>query len=185
MINALRYLMRSGCGWRMLPNGFPSSQTVYYWFRRLTRCFLFETIHDLALMLDRMCEQHESFPRPALSIASQSRHQAHVSGAMAPTRRSAGVSDIVAVDTDSRLLALNLTTADIADSTGPQLVLDALVKRCPWVSICSADAAYDRRTLLDKAAFLNFTVEVVRGLQGQDGFRCNHDAGSSNVRLLG
>lgn len=31
--------------------------------------------------------------------------------------------------------------------------------------------AYDRRTLLDKAAYLNFTVEVVRGLQGQDGFQ--------------
>jgi transposase len=33
------------------------------------------------------------------------------------------------------------------------------------------DAAYDRRTLLDKAAYLDFTVEVVRGLQGQKGFQ--------------
>lgn len=32
------------------------------------------------------------------------------------------------------------------------------------------DAAYDRRTLLDKAAYLDFTVEVVRGLQGRTGF---------------
>jgi putative transposase len=33
------------------------------------------------------------------------------------------------------------------------------------------DAAYDRCTLLDKAAYLDFTDEVVRGLQGQDGFQ--------------
>ena len=41
VINALRYLVRSGCEWRMLPNDFPPYQTVYYWFRRLLRRFLF------------------------------------------------------------------------------------------------------------------------------------------------
>jgi transposase len=66
---------------------------------------------------------------------------------------------------------VNLTPADIADSTGAQLVLDALAKRWPWVKHLFGDAAYDRRTLLDKAAYLDFTVEVVRGLQGQDGFQ--------------
>jgi putative transposase len=30
VINALRYLVRSGCEWRMLPNDFPPYQTVYY-----------------------------------------------------------------------------------------------------------------------------------------------------------
>lgn len=35
VINALRYLVRSGCGWRMLPEDFPAWQTVYWWFRRL------------------------------------------------------------------------------------------------------------------------------------------------------
>jgi transposase len=62
VINALRYLVRSGCEWRMLPNDFPPYQTVYYWFRRLVRRFLFRTIHDLALMLDRLCEQREVAP---------------------------------------------------------------------------------------------------------------------------
>ena len=49
VINALRYMVRSGCEWRMLPNDFPPYQTVYYWFRRLMRRMLFRTIHDLAL----------------------------------------------------------------------------------------------------------------------------------------
>lgn len=77
----------------------------------------------------------------------------------------------IAVDTDGRLLAVNLTPADVADSTGAQMVLDALVKRWPWVKHLFGDPAYDRRTLLDKAAFLDFTVEVVRGLQGQTSFQ--------------
>lgn len=33
------------------------------------------------------------------------------------------------------------------------------------------DAAYDRRTLLDKAAYLDFTIEVVRGVKGRTGFQ--------------
>lgn len=28
VLNALRYLLRSGCGWRMLPKDFPAGQTV-------------------------------------------------------------------------------------------------------------------------------------------------------------
>ena len=77
----------------------------------------------------------------------------------------------IAVDTDGRLLAVNLTPADIADSTGAQLVLDALTQRWPSVKHLFGDAAYDRRALLDKAAYFDFTVQIVRGLQGQVGFQ--------------
>jgi hypothetical protein len=40
----------------------------------------------------------------------------------------------------------------------------------PWVKHLFGDAAYDRRTLMDKAAFMDFTIEVVRKLEGQQGF---------------
>lgn len=135
--------------------------SVYYWSRRLVRRFLFRTIQDLALMLDRMCEQREVVPSGGI-VYSQS--------VEAPGARERGydahkkISELkrhIAVDTDGRLLSVNLTPADVADSTGAQLVLDALVKRWPCVKHLFGDAAYDRRTLLDKAAYLDFTVEVV------------------------
>ncbi len=50
VINAVRYQVRSGCGWRMLPVHLCPWQTVYGWFRELARRFLFQTIHDVALM---------------------------------------------------------------------------------------------------------------------------------------
>ncbi len=53
VLDALRYLARTGGGWRMLPNDFPPWQTVYWWFRRFVRRLLFRTIHDVTLMLDR------------------------------------------------------------------------------------------------------------------------------------
>src|SRR5215203_3402059 len=40
VINAVRYLVRSGCGWRMLPVHFGHWRTVYGWFRELARRFV-------------------------------------------------------------------------------------------------------------------------------------------------
>ena len=62
VLNALRYLARTGCGWRMLPVNFPAWQTVYWWFRRFVRLFLFRTIHDLAPMIDRERAGREASP---------------------------------------------------------------------------------------------------------------------------
>ena len=77
----------------------------------------------------------------------------------------------IAVDTDGRLLMVNLTTADISDSVGAQVILDAIRKRWPWVKHLFADCAYDPRTLMDKAAFKDFVIEVVRRLDTEPGFK--------------
>ena len=66
VLDALRYLARTGGGWRMLPNDFPPWQTVYWWFRRFVHRLLFRTIHDVALMLDRERESHEQSPTAAV-----------------------------------------------------------------------------------------------------------------------
>lgn len=68
------------------------------------------------------------------------------------------------MDTDGRLLLVNLTTADLSDSAGEQLLLDALRQCRPWLKHLFGDGAYDRMRLMDKAALLDFTVEVVRRL---------------------
>lgn len=57
---------------------------------------------------------------------------------------------------------VNLKLADISDSAGAMTVLDAIRKRWPWVKHLFADAAYDRLKLMDKAAWLDFVVEVIR-----------------------
>lgn len=76
----------------------------------------------------------------------------------------------IAVDADGRLLMVRLTPADIADSSGALAVLDALKQRWPWVRHLFADGAYDRRQLLDKAVLLDFVVDVVLRLAGQQSF---------------
>ena len=172
VINAVRYLVRSGCGWRMLPIHFGPWQTVYGWFRELARRFLFQTIHDLALMLDREQAGREASPSGGV-IDSQSVK------APAPNaqrgydagKKIVGRKRHIAVDTDGRLLMVNLTPADISDSAGAQAILEGIRKRWPWVKHLFADGAYDRLKLMDKAAYLDFVIEIIRRSDDQKGFQ--------------
>lgn len=46
MMNAIFYLIRSGCSWRLLPNDFPPWQAVYAQFVRWKKAKAFEQLHD-------------------------------------------------------------------------------------------------------------------------------------------
>ena len=52
-------------------------------------------------------------------------------------KKIVGRKRYIAVDTEGRLLMVNLTPADISDSAGAQMIMDAIGKRWPWVSTCS------------------------------------------------
>ena len=170
VLNAIRYLARTGCGWRMLPKDFPPWQTVYWWFRRFVRRLLFRTIHDVALMLDRERVGREASPTGGVLDSQSVKAPAAKERGFDGGKKITGRKRHIAVDTDGRLLMVNLTPADISDSAGAQTILDAIRKRWPWLKHLFADGAYDRVQLMDKAAFLDFVIEVVRRMEGQQGF---------------
>jgi len=118
VINAVRYLVRSGCGWRMLPIHFRAWQTVYGWFRELARRFLFQTIHDIELMLDRERQGREQSPSAAMIDSQSIKAPSAEKRGFDAGKKVVGRKRHIAVDTDGRLLMVNLTTADISDSAG-------------------------------------------------------------------
>ena len=171
VLNALRYLARTGGGWRMPPNDCPPWQTVYWWVRRFMRRLLFRTIHDVALMLDCAREGREKSPTAAV-VDSQSfkAPQAETKGYDA-ARKIVGRKRYIAVDTDGRLLMVNPTTADISDSACAQAIVAAVRKRWPWLKHLFADGAYDRTKLMDTAAYRDFVLEIVRRTDAEPGFK--------------
>src|SRR6266571_3480090 len=126
IMNAIRYLVRTGCGWRMLPNDFPPWETVYWWFRRFVRQLLFRTIHDLALMLDRERAGREASPSAGILDSQSVKAPAARQRGYDAGKKILGRKRHVAVDSDGRLLMVNLTTADISDSAGAQMILEAV-----------------------------------------------------------
>src|SRR5258708_17503664 len=130
----------------MFPVSCASWETVFWWLRRFVRLLLVRTIHDGVLMIDRERAGREASPTAGV-IDSQT-----IKAPMAEKRgydagkKIVGRKRHIAVDTDGRLLAVNLTTADISDSAGAQPILDAIRKRWPLMKRLFADRSYDRRT---------------------------------------
>jgi len=171
MLNAIRYMARSGGGWRMLPTNFGPWQTVYWWFRRFVRRMLFQTIHDVSLMLDQELAGREASPSGGvLDSQTVKAPQDKVRGYDA-AKKTVGRKRHVAVDTDGRLLMVNLTAADVSGSAGEQLIVDGVRQQWPWLKHLFADGAYDRTKLLDKAACRDFVIEIVRRNDAEPGFK--------------
>ena len=155
----------------MLPNDFPPWQTVYWWFCRFVRRFMFEMIHDVALMSTESAWDAKRARPGASSTANRTKLKKRKQGDNDAGKKIVGRNRDIAVDTDGRLLMVKLTPADISDSAGAQMILDGVRKRWPWLKHLFADGAYDRTQLMDKAAFRDFTVQVVKRSDAAVGFQ--------------
>ena len=71
LLNAVRYLNKTGCQWRMIPKDFPNCQTVHSFYRRAVKSRLWEKMTDLLVQMTRLETNRDVKPSYAL-IDSQS-----------------------------------------------------------------------------------------------------------------
>ena len=113
MFNAVRYLVRAGCGWRMLPNDFPPWAMVHQQTQRWIKSGRFEMMaHDLREVL-RVAAGREAQPTAAI-LDSRTVQSTPSSGARAGydgAKRRKGAKVHAAVDTLGHVLALRVTAA--------------------------------------------------------------------------
>src|SRR3546814_9888901 len=71
IVEAIFYLLRAGCPWRLLPDSFPPWRTVYQWFCTLRDDGVFESLNHHLVRIDRIRTGREPAPSAAV-IDSQS-----------------------------------------------------------------------------------------------------------------
>jgi len=93
VVNAIRYVLRTGCAWRMLPHDLPPWRTVFHYFRTWRRDGTLERVHSVLRDRLRVAEGREESPSAAI-IDSQSVRTTEKGGLVAMTlvRRSKGGS---------------------------------------------------------------------------------------------
>jgi transposase len=80
IVEAILYLLRAGCSWRLLPHDSPPWQTVYYYLRRWQREGVWARVHHTLVMADREGGGREASPSAAI-IDSQTVRTADQKGA--------------------------------------------------------------------------------------------------------
>ena len=66
VMNAVRYVLRTGCQWRQLPKDFPPRSTAYSYFWEWSRYGVLNSIHHALLMACREAEGREASPTAAI-----------------------------------------------------------------------------------------------------------------------
>jgi putative transposase len=159
VVNAILYLVRTGCQWRMLPKDFPPWSTVHTWYRRWRRDGTWERINEaLRQQVRRQAGRHPS-PRSSavdsqsVKAAGQGGDQGYDGG-----KKVAGRKRHIWVDSLGLLLAVTVTAADVHDADAAcELLHSRLWEDLPRLEVVYADsqyrAGYLREEVFDLAPF--------------------------------
>ena len=172
IVDAIVYVVRTGCAWRQLPADFPPWQTVYWYFNRWEQAKATEKILPVVRGQLRVQEGRDPEPSAGL-IDSQS-----VKGADTVGRDSRGYDAgkkingrkrFIVTDTLGLLLVVAVLAASVQDRTGAKSVLLDTYLRTR-VRFVFADGGFAGRLLDWARQFLATTLHIVRKPADQRGF---------------
>lgn len=145
VINAILYVVRTGCQWRLLPKNFPNWSTVYNVFWRWRNAGTWQKIHDALRAKARKAAGKKSTPTVAI-VDSQSVRTAEGGEEKGydAAKKITGRKRHVAVDTLGLLLAVVVHAADWQDQDGAEWVMDKLGEQFHRIKVIFGDLAYGR-----------------------------------------
>jgi transposase len=173
VLDAVFYVLRTGCQWRFLPKDFPPKSTVWGYFDTWRHDGTLEAIHDR--LRDRVRKQAKpGQPRRTASIDSQSVDTS--SGGQARGRDNAkkidGRKRHIIVDSLGLLLAVVVTAADVDDAAAAPEALQQLAGQ-PFGKVRKvyADTKYHNHALYGWVAeHGSYELEIIRRPQGAEGW---------------
>jgi transposase len=173
VLNAVRWLVKTGAQWRYLPNDFPPWPAVYQQARRWLAAGCFEAMaHDLREIL-RLAAGRSPTPS-AVILDSRTIQSTPESGARAGYdghKKKNGSKVHAAVDTLGQLLALKVTAASAQDRD-QVFALAAAVQEATGqtVRLAFVDQGYTGDQPAADAANHGITLEVVKHPEAKKGF---------------
>jgi putative transposase len=172
VVDAIFYLVRTGCQWEYLPKDFPPKSTVWRYFDEWRSNSTLELIHDT--LREQVREQEKPTPRTTASIDSQSVDTSE--GGEARGRDNAknvdGRKRHIVVDSLGLMLALLVTAAHVDDAAAAQQLLPQLEQlELPELETLFGDTKYHNHKLYgwvaDKATY---QLTIISRPEGSTGF---------------
>ena len=173
VFNGLRWIVRTGSQWRMMPHDLPPWYTVYQQAHRWVKAGCFEAIVADLRMLLRLAAGRGPLPTAAI-FDSRTLQSSPESGARASydgAKRRRGSKVHVAVDTLGHLLALHVTPAAEQDRAQVgQLATAVQEVTGDSVELAYVDQGYTGQDAAAAAAAQGIQLEVVKLPETKRGF---------------
>jgi putative transposase len=173
ILNAIFYILRSGCAWRMLPHDFPAWQTVYGYFRAWCKAGLWEQMNVVLRESVREQAGREAAPSAAI-LDSQSVKTTESKGERGydANKNVTGRKRHILVDVMGLLLVVLVHKADIQERAGAKLLLQrAVTKGFARLQLIWADGGYTGVAFKEWVwKVTGWLFEVVKRPEGTKGF---------------
>jgi transposase len=173
IFNAMRYMIRAGCPWRMIPNDLPPWHAVYQQAQRWIKAGCFEMLaHDLRALLRRCAGRAEQPTAVILDGRTlQSTPESGGRGGYDGYKRRKGSKVHIAVDTLGHLLALKVTAANEQERAQVGDLVKAIQETTgDKVEVAFVDQGYTGKEPAAEAAESGIRLEVVKLEEAKRGF---------------
>ena len=173
VVEAILYVLSTGCQWRALPREFPPYSTVQGYFYAWRDGGLWQRIVSVLVRYARRKLGRKPQPTAAI-IDSQSAATTQAGGPRGfdPGKRVHGRKRHIVTDTNGLLLAVNVHPANVQDVHGAVPLLESLRSCFPKLQCVFADRVYRGAQLTNAIAHCGpWTIEIVKRPDGVKGFQ--------------
>ncbi len=146
IMNAILYLLKTGCQWRMIPKNFAPWESVYYYFSKWKNEGIIEELLDnIRSKVRIMSGREDSLSLGIIDSRSvKTSHHVDSDRELDGNKKVKGRKQHIIVDTQGNLMSVAVHEANVHDSKGAPEVIETLSRKFPRLTKILADWVLDK-----------------------------------------